>query len=155
MQTKRASFFNVSLQIPMSFNVDKCCFWVNKSKDLIKVFLCIKATAEEKIKMLVTGKSKYSECFKGIKSLKMKFELNKLSGLSLKILTKWLKAFSKQIGRQYCENDLLIDNCSSHSKNYGEKLKNVKVIFYPPYCKSKLLPVDLRRIIKLKIHYRK
>ncbi|GBM81902.1 Tigger transposable element-derived protein 6 [Araneus ventricosus] len=57
--------------------------------------------------------------------------------------------------QQDCKNFLLIDNCPAHSKDCGEKLKNVKVISFPPNCAPKLQPLDLGIIKNLKINYRK
>ncbi|GBO16549.1 hypothetical protein AVEN_79726-1 [Araneus ventricosus] len=48
---------------------------------------------------------------------------------------------------------LLIDSCPAHSKDCGENLKNVKVIFFPNNCTSKLQPLDLGIIKNLKMHY--
>ena len=48
---------------------------------------------------------------------------------------------------------LFIDNCSSHVSVAG--LTNVKLIFFPPNCTSKLHPADQGIIQNVKVHYRK
>jgi len=48
---------------------------------------------------------------------------------------------------------LFIDNCSSHVSVAG--LTNVKLIFFPPNCTSKLQPADQGIIQNVKVHYRK
>ncbi|GBM44885.1 Tigger transposable element-derived protein 4 [Araneus ventricosus] len=92
-------------------------------------------TGEEKLKMLVIGKSKSPRCFKGIKSLEVKHEFNKKLWMASEIFDRWLKALDKQMGQQHRKIALLIDSYPIHSpKDYGEKLKNVNVIFFPPNC---------------------
>ncbi|GBO29682.1 hypothetical protein AVEN_102078-1 [Araneus ventricosus] len=72
--------------------------------------------------------------------------------MTSEIFDRWLKALDKQLGQQHREIALLIDNYPAHSRDCGEKLKNFKVIFFPP---SKLEPLDLGIIKNLKMHYRK
>ncbi|GBM19435.1 Tigger transposable element-derived protein 4 [Araneus ventricosus] len=55
----------------LAFKGDKC-FGGKKSKQRITVLLCATMTGEEKLKILVIGKSKSPRCFKGIKSLEVK-----------------------------------------------------------------------------------
>ncbi|GBN48029.1 hypothetical protein AVEN_55604-1 [Araneus ventricosus] len=76
--------------------------------------------------MLVIGKSKSPRCFKGIKSLEVKYEFNKKSRMTSEIFDRWLKALNKQVGQQRRKIALLIDNYPIHSKDCGEKLKNFK-----------------------------
>ncbi|GBM13405.1 Tigger transposable element-derived protein 4 [Araneus ventricosus] len=91
-------------------------------------------TGEEKLKMLVIGKSKSPRCFKGIKSLEVKYEFNKKSRMTSEIFDRWLKALGKQMGQQHRKIALLIYNYPIHSKDCKEKLKNVSAIFFPPNC---------------------
>ncbi|GBO06821.1 Tigger transposable element-derived protein 4 [Araneus ventricosus] len=91
-------------------------------------------TGEEKLKMLVIGKSKSPRSFNGIKSLGVKYEFNKKSWMTSEIFDRLLKVLDKQMGQQHRKIALLIDNYPIHSKDCGEKLKNVGVIFFPPNC---------------------
>jgi len=146
-------FFKCLPTKTLAFKGDKC-FGGKKSKQRITVLLCTNMTGEEKLKMLVIGKSKSPRCFKGVKSLEVKYDFNKKSWMTSEIFDRWLKALDKQMRQQRRKIALLIDNCPAHSKDCGEKLKNVKVIFFPPNCTSKLQPLDLGIIKNLKMHYR-
>ncbi|GBM42165.1 Tigger transposable element-derived protein 4 [Araneus ventricosus] len=86
-------------------------------------------TGEEKLKMLVIGKSKSPRCFKGIKSLEVKYEFNKKSWMTSAIFDRWLKAVDKQMGQQHRKIALLIDNYPIPSKDCGEKAKKMLVSF--------------------------
>ena len=63
----------------------------------------------------------------------------------------WLTKLNDQMKSQHRKILLFIDNCSSHEEPV---LSNVKVIFYPPNCTSKLQPLDLGVIKNFKSHYR-
>ncbi|GBM26417.1 Tigger transposable element-derived protein 4 [Araneus ventricosus] len=64
-------FFKCLPTKTLAFKGDKC-FGGKKSKQRITVLLCAIMTGEEKLKMLVIGKSKSPRYFKGIKSLEFK-----------------------------------------------------------------------------------
>ncbi|GBO16548.1 Tigger transposable element-derived protein 4 [Araneus ventricosus] len=75
---KTGLFFKCLPTKTLAFKGDKC-FGGKKSKQRITVLLYANMTGEEKLKMLDIGKSKSPRCFKGVKSLEVKYEFNKKS----------------------------------------------------------------------------
>lgn len=49
---------------------------------------------------------------------------------------------------------LFIDQYTMHPKEVDFFLQNLKIIFFPPNCTSKLQPLNLGKIKNLKVYYR-
>lgn len=50
---------------------------------------------------------------------------------------------------------LFIDNCPAHLKDIQQKLKSIKLAFYPPNMTSKLQLLEQGIIQNVKCHYRR
>jgi len=81
----------------------------------------------EKVKLLVTDKSKKPPCFKRVKSLKVDYEANQKARMTTPIFGKWLFDFDKEIIKQKRKVVLFVDNCPAHPHAAKNKTKNVKL----------------------------
>lgn len=147
-------FFKCLPSKTLAFKNDKC-FGGKNSKDRITLMVASNMTGSEKIKLLVIGKSKNPRCFKGVKSLETGYDFNKKSWMTGEIYEKWLVQLDKDFLRQKRQVVLFVDNCPAHPRNVQQKLKAIKLVYFPPNMTSRLQPMDQGIIKNLKIHYRK
>lgn len=138
----------------MSFLPDKTlefkgvdCHGGKNSKERVTVMVCSNMSGNEKLPLLVIGKSKKPRCFKGIKTLPTAYEANKKAWITSELFTAWLKQ------RQKRKVAMIVDNCPAHPK--VKDLKAITLFFLPPNTTSKTQPMDQGIIQNLKIHYRK
>lgn len=122
------------------------CHGGKNSKEGVTVMVCSNMSGNEKLPLLVIGKSKKPRCFKGIKALPTAYEANKKAWITSELFTAWLKQ------RQKRKVAMIVDNCPAHPK-----VKDLKatLFFLPPNTTSKTQPMDQGIIQNLKIHYRK
>lgn len=132
----------------------EACHGGKSSKERLTVLLCTNSDGSDKRKPVVIGKSARPRCFKNIKSLPVIYRANSRAWITNEFFYRFLHDFDDAIGRQGRKVVLFVDNCSAHSKDISS-LKNVKVIFYPPNCTSRVQPLDLGIIHSFKRHYRK
>ncbi|XP_054709229.1 tigger transposable element-derived protein 4-like [Uloborus diversus] len=147
-------FFKCLPDKTLTFKGDKC-FGGKRSKDRITVLVTSNMTGEEKLKLLVIGKSKNPRCFKGIKSLEVNYQNSRKAWMTGEIFEKWLLDLDKKFGKEKRKIALFVDNCPSHPPEVKSKVKNIKLIFLPPNTTSKLQPMDQGIIKNLKVYYRK
>lgn len=129
------------------------CHGGKLSKERLTVLVGANADGSEKLDLLVIGKSKKPRCFKNIKTFPCEYSNSKKAWMTGERFEKWLKDLDKKFIKKKRKIVLLIDNCPAHPKEV--KLENVKVIFFPPNCTSRLQPMDMGIIRTLKHYYRK
>lgn len=117
--------------------------------------VCSNMTGTEKLRLLVIGKSKNPRCFKGLKYLEVDYESNKKSWMTSEIYENWLLKLDKKFAAQKRQTLFFVDNCPAHPKSVQSKLKNIKLVYFPPNMTSSLQPMDQGIIQNLKHHYRK
>lgn len=147
-------FFKCLPNKTLAFKSEKC-FGGKCSKERITVMIGSNMTGSEKLKLLVIGKAKNPRCFKGIKSLDVDYESNKRAWMTSEIYEKWLVKLDKKFASQKRNILLFVDNCPAHPKDVEDKLKNIKLAYFPPNMTSLLQPMDQGIIQNLKQHYRK
>ena len=69
------------------------------------------------------------------------------------IFKEWIVAFARKMILKKRKVVLFVDNCPSHPHSIQEKLKNVKLIFFPLNATSKLQPLDPGIIKNVKMLY--
>lgn len=75
--------------------------------------------------------------------------------MTSEIYEKWLVKLDKKFASQKRNILLFVDNCPAHPKDVEDKLKNIKLAYFPPNMTSLLQPMDQGIIQNLKQHYRK
>lgn len=146
-------FYNLMPARTLAFKGDNC-HGGKKSKDRLTVLLCANADGSDKMTPLIIGKSQKPRCFKNVKTLPVSYDANKTAWMTANIFIEWLKKIDKDMKKQKRKILLFMDQSTAHPQE-TDFLQNVKVVFFPPNCTSKLQPLDLGIIKNLKVHYRK
>lgn len=107
----------------------------------------------EKLPLLMIGKAVKPRCFKSVKSLPVQYEANKKAWMTGELFENWLISLDKKMYRANRNILLFIDNCTAHNKI--PKLKNVKIVYFPPNMTSVVQPMDQGVIHNLKHMYRR
>jgi hypothetical protein len=118
----------------------------------LTVFLCCNAEGIEKLAPLVTGKFAKPRRFKNISTLQCKYTNNSNAWMTANIF-HFLRQFDARMGPSNRKVLLFVDKCPTHPPYTF--FKNVKVVFLPANCTSRLQPLDLGVIHCLKAKYRK
>lgn len=132
----------------------EACHGGKNSKERLTILLCSNSDGSDKRVPFVIGKSAKPRCFKNVKTLPVTYRANSKAWMTNEFFSLFLRDFDDSIGKEKRKVILFIDNCSAHSPDVSF-LKNVKVIFYPPNCTSRVQPLDLGIIHSFKSHYRK
>jgi len=130
------------------------CHGGKQSKERLTVLLCANADGSDKLKPLIIGKAKNPRCFKNVKNLPCKYDSNKNAWMTGNIFLEFLRDLNSRMIREKRNVLLFIDRCPAHPTDLPN-LSNIKVIFFPPNCTSKLQPLDLGIIRCMKVSYRK
>ena len=92
------------------------------------------SVARDKLPMFVNGKSAQPRCFKNVKTLPCRYQLQEKSWMDSFLLDKWVKELDKKFkkeNRKSCSN---VDNCPAHPIIKG--LKAAELVFLPPNATS-------------------
>ena len=128
------------------------CHGGKMSKLRLTVLLCCNSDGSEKLTPLVIGKSRNPRCFKNVRTFPTKYEANKNAWITEPLFEDFLRKLNKEMKLQNRKIILFIDQCSAHP---DLQLSNVRVVFFPANCTSKLQPCDLGIIRSFKAFYRK
>ncbi|XP_072145523.1 tigger transposable element-derived protein 6-like [Dermacentor andersoni] len=129
------------------------CHGGKHSKKCVTVLLCANTDGSDKRPPLVIGKSARPHCFKGNRSLPVKYVANSCSWMTRAIFSEWVTSFDCDMRRQGRRVCLLLDNCSAHHI-LDTKLTNVELKCFPRNCTSIIQPLHQGVIRSLKCAYR-
>lgn len=121
------------------------------AKDRITVLISTNMTGNEKMPLLVIGKSAKPRCFKNVKTLPVEYRNNKKSWMTTFLFNEWLLKLDRRMKMQQRKIVMFLDNCPAHGK---PKLDNVRLVFMPPNTTAKLQPCDQGIIANFKQKYR-
>ena len=114
--------------------------------------VCAYMSGDDKIPLLVIGKSANPRCFKNVKTLPTQYENNKSAWMTSEIFKKWLTKLDKRFLRENRKVVMVMDNCPAHPAM--KELKAIELVFLPPNTTSHTQPCDQGIIKNLKVHYR-
>lgn len=122
-------------------------------KDRYTFLLCTNMSGNDKMEMLVIGKSANPRCFKGVNDLHVHYYSNKSAWMTMTIFQDYLIKLDQHF--RSCNKKILLfmDNCSSHMKI--PNLEFIKIQYFPPNMTSVAQPLDQGIINSLKVSYRK
>lgn len=129
------------------------CHGGKLSKDRVTVLVSANMSGTEKLPLFLIGKSKRPRCFKGIKTLPVKYQNNKKAWMTSELFADWLKKVNADMRAQKRKIIMFVDNCTAH--NNMPKLDYVQLLYLPTNTTSKLQPMDQGIINNFKVYYRK
>lgn len=132
---------------------DVKCSGGKQSKERLTALVCANMSGNDKLPILVIGKSKNPRCFKNVKSLPTEYVANKKAWMTSEFFINWLHQVDKQMTKRKRRIVMIVDNCPAHPHVPG--LKSIKLVFLPPNTTSVTQPMDQGVIRNLKLHYRK
>jgi hypothetical protein len=132
----------------------EACTGRKKSRERLTVLLCCSAEGTGKLVLLVIGKFAKPRFFKNISTLPCKYTNNSNAWMTANIFFHFLRQFDARMGSSNSKVLLFVDKCPAYPPD-TTILKNVKVVFLPANCTSRLQPLNLGVIHFLKAKYRK
>lgn len=112
-------------------------------------------SGNEKLKPLVITNSENPRCFKSIvkSNLPVYHRHNRKAWMDSVIFNEWLTKWNNHLKTENRKILLFLDNFSGH-KIDETRYENIKIIFFPANCTSKLQPLDQEIIHAFKVKYR-
>ena len=89
------------------------CKGTKQSKERLTVLVACSMSGE-RLPLLVIGKSKNPQCFKGIKNLPTVYDANKNAWMTSSIFEVWIRALDKHMMEKKRKICMVIDNCAAH-----------------------------------------
>nr|XP_058945304.1 tigger transposable element-derived protein 6-like [Pocillopora verrucosa] len=134
----------------------KKCKGGKKSKEWLTVAFFVSATGERR-KPVVIGKYANPRCLKNINKddLPCQYLNQQKAWMTSDILHKLLSQLNSSFKAQNRSILLFIDSAGCHPYDLKGRYSNIKLVFFPVNCTSKLQPLDLGIIQNFKVHYRK
>ena len=130
----------------------KKCKGGKKSKERLTVAFFVSATGERR-NPVVIGKYANPRCLKNINKddLPCQYLNQQKAWMTSVILHKLLS----QLNSSFKAQNRSIDSAGCHPYDLKGRYSNIKLVFFPVNCTSKLQPLDLGIIQNFKVHYRK
>lgn len=147
-----ALFYKLTPEKTLEFK-NVSCQGGKRSKERLTVLVCSNMSGDDKVPLLVIGKSANPRCFKNVKTLPVEYKNNTKAWMTGELFTSWLMKLDKKFHRQNRKVAMVIDNCPAHPKIKG--LKSIELVFLPPNTTSHTQPMDQGIIKNLKVHYRR
>lgn len=130
----------------------KTCSKSKLSRELLKVLICANSNGTEKLNPLVIGKPLKPKSFIDNKSFPCEYSVKKTTSITNENFCSWVKKLDKNMIKNNRKILLLVDNYSSTIPK-DIALKNVELVFFPPYITKNLQPLNLGVINVFKKYY--
>lgn len=121
-------------------------------KDRITLVVGTNMDGSEKLPLLVIGKNKTPHCFKGIKSLPVCYEANRMAWMTSDVFERWMRKLDEKFQAQQRKVVIFVDSFPSHPE--VKNLKSIELAFFPSCLSSKFIAMKQGVIKSLKIKYR-
>ena len=108
----------------------------------------------DKLPLLVIGKRKKPYCFRHIHSLPTLYRSQSSAWMDSNLFRKYLNKIDTRFQLEQRKCIAFIDNCKAHPPLESLKLKNLRVVFFPPNITSVCQPMDMGIIANLKSNYK-
>ena len=109
------------------------CHGGKKSKERLMAVVCTNMSGNDKLPLLIIGKSANPRCFKNKKTLPMPYTSNKKAWMTSEIFTNWLKKLDQKLQRQKRKITMVIDNCPAIPQVRGLKCIELISLQDPAY----------------------
>ncbi|XP_004685385.1 PREDICTED: tigger transposable element-derived protein 4 [Condylura cristata] len=121
-------------------------------KDRITLVVGTNMDGSEKLPLLVIGKNRNPRCFKGIKSLPVYYEANRMAWMTSDVFEQWMRQLDEKFQAQQRRVVIFVDSFPSHPE--VKNLKSIELAFFPSCLSSKFIAMKQGVIQNLKIKYR-
>ncbi|UYV84506.1 TIGD4 [Cordylochernes scorpioides] len=146
-------FYNLLPDRSLDFK-DTKCHGTSKSKEGLTVVLCCNATGSEISKLWIIGKYKNPRCLNKINRLILPFDYThkKSAWVDAYSFRLWLIKFQRKMAAENRHVLLTMDNCSAHDTKDLD-LPNVRIVYFPANCTSRIQPLDQGIIAAFNCHF--
>ncbi|XP_073897397.1 tigger transposable element-derived protein 4 [Castor canadensis] len=121
-------------------------------KDRVTVVVGTNMDGSEKLPLLIIGKNPSPHCFKGIKSLPVDYEANRMAWMTSDIFERWMQKLDEKFQAQQRRVVIFVDSFPAHPE--VKNLKSIELAFFPSCLSSKFIAMKQGVIKSLKIKYR-
>ncbi|XP_007954366.1 tigger transposable element-derived protein 4 [Orycteropus afer afer] len=121
-------------------------------KDRITLVVGTNMDGSEKLPLLIIGKNRNPHCFKGIKSLPVYYEANRMAWMTAEVFEQWMRKLDEKFQAQQRRVVIFVDSFPAHPE--VKNLKSIELAFFPSCLSSKFTAMKQGVIKSLKIKYR-
>uniref|UniRef100_A0A452FPK3 Tigger transposable element derived 4 n=1 Tax=Capra hircus TaxID=9925 RepID=A0A452FPK3_CAPHI len=121
-------------------------------KDRITLVVGTNMDGSEKLPLLFIGKNRNPHCFKGIKSLPVYYEANKMAWMTADVFEQWMQKLDERFQAQQRRVVIFVESSPAHPE--VKNLKSIELAFFPSCLSSKFIAMKQGVIRSLKIKYR-
>ncbi|XP_060998493.1 tigger transposable element-derived protein 4 [Dama dama] len=121
-------------------------------KDRITLVVGTNMDGSEKLPLLLIGKNRNPHCFRGIKSLPVCYEANKMAWMTADVFEQWMQKLDERFQAQQRRVVIFIESSPAHPE--VKNLKSIELAFFPSCLSSKFIAMKQGVIRSLKIKYR-
>ncbi|XP_040107375.1 tigger transposable element-derived protein 4 [Oryx dammah] len=121
-------------------------------KDRITLVVGTNMDGSEKLPLLLIGKNRNPHCFKGIKSLPVYYEANKMAWMTADVFEQWMQKLDERFQAQQRRVVIFVESSPVHPE--VKNLKSIELAFFPSCLSSKFIAMKQGVIRSLKIKYR-
>ncbi|XP_017354251.1 tigger transposable element-derived protein 4 [Cebus imitator] len=121
-------------------------------KDRITLVVGTNMDGSEKLPLLVIGKNRSPHCFKGIKSLPVCYEANRMAWMTSDVFEQWMRKLDEKFQAQQRRVVIFVESFPAHPE--VNNLKSIELAFFPSCLSSKCVAMKQGIIKSLKIKYR-
>ncbi|XP_010811977.2 tigger transposable element-derived protein 4 isoform X1 [Bos taurus] len=121
-------------------------------KDRITLVVGTNMDGSEKLPLLLIGKNRNPRCFKGIQSLPVCYEANKMAWMTAEVFEQWMQKLDERFQAQQRRVVIFVESSPAHPE--VKNLKSIELAFFPSCLSSKFIAMKQGVIRSLKIKYR-
>ncbi|XP_055975104.1 tigger transposable element-derived protein 4 [Sorex fumeus] len=121
-------------------------------KDRLTLVVGTNMDGSEKLPLLVIGKNRSPHCFRGIRSLPVRYEANPMAWMTPEVFEQWMQQLDQKFQAQHRRVVIFVDSFPAHPE--VKNLKAIELAFFPSCLSSKLIAMKQGVIQSLKIKYR-
>ncbi len=123
--------------------------------DHCTILICTNMTGEEKLPLLVIGKTSEPRVFTNVRTLPVLYEVNDNAAVVDEIFSSWLVLIDKKFQQERRRVALIVNGDIPHSPCVQLQLQAVNVVFLPHATTSRHQPCQQGIIRSVKMSYRK
>ncbi|XP_059674717.1 tigger transposable element-derived protein 3-like [Gavia stellata] len=126
-----------------------------RARHRVSVLCCTNHTGTEKRRLLVVGRSRRPRCLpKDPRVLPVTYASSANALVTARVFQEWILRWDQELCRHRRRVVLFVGRSSAHPPELRTKLRNIRLVFFPPDTSSITQPMGVGIIRNLKGHYR-